>query len=836
MALQYSELIKSMRNEWENGVEDENNWQRRNGLLRKLAEICDKYDPPRDLYEQLKPFFNHLITTCATERTTLGISALACLSSIFKVLGTQMAPQLDHMLPPLITFCGVTKKLTSKSAGEAMTTVCTTVGYNLRLVAHVCDAFKEKATNSRLFAASWLNHILKAYKSHLDPSRDFPRIDAALITGLQDSQNTVREALRPTYWRYAKLAASNAAAIMDKMPKDKANALRNHPDNPDRPAAASQPARPASALSQIKARSKALKQSTSKPPADVVDTDSRPALNTSTSSITAKPVATMAAAPARMTRSTTEPHPISKARDFTQSTMQSISSTSTFAPGRIDNIDAPDGSMVPLPASPKQSVTSDRSRSNTALAKKKARHGPEYGDEGEPLTSEQPRHDDAGMKHFTSNHPDRVATIDRHLERETTTKKHVDQSSLRNLMAAPVRRPRVVATPISQTAAPPAPVRPSSKGDSKKAQAPSGRQTPTIHSGRATPTEELPIRGHKKQASSRSGRQTPTIREDISHSSHQKKPSVSRAKTTPAAPVSSRPTTSSSTKTSAHMVTESFSDQPDLQTTITPPSDAPKAYEACTGKAKDARSEVTRLKEALKANKLDALGHKKLSGLLKDKPGQLVTTQKDFDDLYTILVNALAANASVAAPPGNSARNPGHPFYNRHALIDSIVRLLEQFPGAGEPQPGMAIATVIQCNATHPDGERFRTSTTIDTAAMTLVRLVKADNVLPALDNVADSFIEYRMTGGGDVAVCGLALRSLSALLARAAALGLALFEVQERLMVDVAVSALKLQSNRDTMGFAVALKGHIRPEERLEALLEGVAEGNLLMYYLARE
>lgn len=861
MALEFHDTIKVVRAEFEAGAEDENNWQRRNTLCRRLGDLCEKHkhDAPRDIYDQLKPLLQIILTTCTTERTTLGISAMACLSAIFNLLGSQISPQIDHMAPTLISLSGVTKKLTSKCAGSAMDTLVVTAGYSSRLTSHVCDAFKEKATSTRLFAVGWLTQIILLYGRHLDSVRDFPKIARALTDGLSDSQNTVREAIRPTYWKYAQLPGTDALAIMDRLAKDKAAALKNHPDNPDRPAGAGKPARPASALAQMKARSKAtLKQSTTaKPAVDTPDARSEPSksndMNTSTSSATARkpaPIGTMAAAPARMPapmgRSTTAPHGVAK-RDMTQSSHSTDHNT-----GHID----PDAVMVPLPSSPRDATFAD-SESRSAAAKKKVRHGPEHGHRHELSTSEKNLSEDALLKHHASKNPERVAAVDRNTRDESGKAKHVDNASLRSLMSAPVRRPRIVATPMNQSQPP---VRPSSRDEPKK----------VMHTGRQTPTEEPIARGHKKQASSRSGRHTPTIREDTGH---QKKPSVSRAKTAPAPVPTSRPTSSSS---SSKLRLEASSDPithtpPTAPKSDTPPEDIEsvqdlepvktvttprvidgkentfthtdgcshkKAYEACTTRVKDARSDVQRLKDALKAGKLDALGHKKLSGMLKDKPGQLVTSQADFDELYIVLVNALTANANIIAPPGNSAKNPGHPFYNRHALIDCITRLLQQFPDAGEPSPGMALMAVIKCNATHPGGERFRVASTIEDAAFTLVRLTSDANLLAAIDNVADSLIETQLRGQADASTFSLGLRSLSALLTKAATSGKQLFDVQERLVAEVATAAIasfRGECGREILGFVAALKGLISPEERVVALFEREDDRNLVMYYLGK-
>jgi hypothetical protein len=883
MAAPFAEAARAMRGEAESGPEDENNWKRRNDMLRRFSVLCDACDePPRDLFDTTKPLFQYILSTCATERTTLSISAMACLSSIFKILGHQMVSQLDIMLPALITLCGAAKKLTSKSAGNTIEVICAHVGYSSKLITHTCEAFKEKPTAPRLYAATWLTQIFDLYGKSLDPVRDHPKIDAAFLIALNDSQTTVREAIRPAYWRYAKIASTNAATIMDNLPKDKANALRNHKDNPDKPADAGRPARPTSALAQIKARNKALKSSTvtKSPAAD------KPALSTSASSHAvhkSSTSATMAAAPARMPgRTQTAPHTVTK-RDITHSS----SHTSEYATGPIDRVDAPDGVLVPLPSSPRDTTFADmEARANfdkATAAKKKARHGPEYGDRPELSTSEKARNDEALLRHLATKNPEASATTERQAKEETVKARQVDNASLRNLMAAPVRRPRIVATPINP---PQAPVRPSSKGELKKS---------TSSTGRSTPNEELIARGHKKQASSRSGRQTPTIREDPAH---QKKPSISRTKA--AAVTDSRPSSSSSSSklridSSSDPVAHSSSTEPpsglatsvdsadpippvsaeqpetkvvDIEPEIKPrvlqpldleptrPPSQPriidgkentfsyddgcshkKAYEACTGKANEARSEVQRIKDALKAGKLDALGHKKLSGMLKNKPKQLITNQKDYNELYTILVEALAASATIAAPPGNSAKNPGHPFYNRHALLDSITRLREQWPDAGEPHFGMALIAVIKCAATH-NGGRFRAAATIEDAASTLVGLTHDDHLLATIDNTADFIIEASLQNQMTIPVMSLGLRSLGALLNKATSLSITLYEVQERLIVDVATTAIKDfrgELGREVLTFVTAMRGPIRPDDRLVSLFEADDDRNLVTYYLGR-
>jgi hypothetical protein len=504
-------------------------------------------------------------------------------------------------------------------------------------------------------------------------------------------------------------------------------------------------------------------------------------------------------------------------------------------------------------------------------------------DRSEHSISDKARNDDAPLRHPSTKNPEASTTIERQAKEDAVKARQFDNASLRNLMAAPVRRPRVVATPIIPSQAP---LRPSSKGELKKS---------TSSTGRSTPTEELIARGHKKQASSRSGRQTPTIREDPAH---QKKPSISRTKATAA--TDSRPSSSSSSSklridSSSDPVAHSSSSEPpsalatsaesaeanppvpaeqlDTQHIIAEPEPKPrvlqpieleptrppsqpriidgkentfnydngcshkKAYEACTGKANEARSEVQRIKDALKAGKLDALGHKKLSGMLKNKPKQLITNQKDYNELYTILVEALAANAAVAAPPGNSAKNPGHPFYNRHALLDSITRLREQWPDAGEPHLGMALIAVIKCAATH-NGGRFRAAATIEDAASTLVGLTHDDHLLATIDNTADFIIEASLQSQMTIPVMSLSLRSLGALLNKANSLNVSLFEVQERLIVDVATTAIKDfrgELGREVLTFVTAMRGLIRPDDRLVSFFEADDDRNLVTYYLGR-
>jgi hypothetical protein len=819
-----TDSIKAFRAEFELGSEDENNWKRRNDLCRRLGSACDKRaDAPKDLVDNIKPVFQPLLTTCATERTTLGISALSCLSSIFKLLGPQMAFQVDHMVPTLISLCGVTKKLTSKSAGSAMDTVVVSISYNSRLISHVCDAFREKAASTRLFATGWLTTVLQLYGKQLDPVRDFPKIARALLDGLQDSQNTVREAIRPTYWQYARLPGNDASSIMDKLAKDKATALRNHRDNPDKPADAGKPARPASALAQIRAKSKAnLKSSTTaKPvsdkPATSAELTKSTDLSSSISSAAArKPlnITSMTSAAARMPpmgRAATAPHGVSK-REVSHTTQ-----STEYASGPIEGATAPDGVFVPLPPSPK-----------------------EYN----------------------------------------------------NLMAAPVRRPRIVATPINQ--APPA-VRHQKKPSTSRSKTTTATPQTNIKSDRAAETEQIssdPTFTDLDQKSEATADNEQVSKKSASRGHVTRTVEVADIEQTEIQPTMADPMQTSSEAIDVEQseiqtpntdpaidfeqVTEG--QQAEAQPSDTDPAALPspateveqveqhriptgpssthiidgkentftfsdgcthkKAYEACKSRVTDARHELQRLKIALKTGKIDALGYKKLSGLLKDKPGQLLTTQKEYNDLYTTLVDALAVNASINPPAGNAARNRGHPFYNRHALIDSITRLLQQFPDAGEPKPGMALTAVIMCATTHPAGERFRIASTIDDAALQLVQLTNDDSVLATINNVADSLILAQTQSKMQAHSFALGLRSLSALFARAAASAKHLLGDQERLVVDVATTAVadyRSDLGREILGYVAALKGLIAPEERLVALFEREDDRNLIMYYLGR-
>lgn len=80
------------------------------------------------------------------------------------------------------------------------------VTFNGRISQHLLDATLDKNVQPRLYATKWIMIVLTRYgrqRSALDHNSD--NIAAAITNGLNDRDKDVREAMRPTFWAFARL-------------------------------------------------------------------------------------------------------------------------------------------------------------------------------------------------------------------------------------------------------------------------------------------------------------------------------------------------------------------------------------------------------------------------------------------------------------------------------------------------------------------------------------------------------------------------------------------------------------------------------------------------------
>ena len=784
----WDDLIDPMWTEFSTSTENEHNWQKRMKYCDSLAERLNKNkDVPRNFFDKGKMLIGPIVNTAASERTQLSGVACKLIGALYQSLGSQMHSSIEIIVPTLVQVCGSTKKINQTNGNNTMLTIIKFSGYNGRLLYHICNTFNDKRKDARAYAPIWLTTFLQTYEHALDAHKDYPTIEKALITGLNDGDVKAREATRATFWQYSKINQSATDAIIETLNNHAANALKSDKNNPHKAAPPSKAAKSGeSTLAKIKAQSK-------------------------------KAAATDAyQAPPQLPPK--------------QQAMRDVSKTSSldlpFPHRHFSGMDEP--TLIKprkVPQALRQKLENEHDKlvelsirdEDTPIYqlgeyRKRVVAPPQYPPLTEPISKK-------GTKQFSV---DIVANKDAEMHQADSE----SSNNVRPFLSAPVRRPRVVATPMSQ---PQTTSRPTSKGEPIKQSESShrsqtsktGRQTPVIpeekHSeSRARPTTKSYKSSaqieHKSSAALQSSRPTSSSSEPAgikSPKGHiQQSASINALPTkhvkAPSAADIKLPSSLSSIATTSQLIDYSklktmsplgiverplFGKKPSElnvakyqhrvsptknKQNITPLSDIdmkspsegswtstpapPRGHmpqptgqeniqntkskpelerEALT----KARRSLPSIIEALKEGKLDALGYRKLRKLILDYPGDLfvgIESDNQYDALYRALIAQLSSNQQDSRDP---RANLNHPNYSRMAVVDMLHNLMLHYP-YGEPTPGMTLVALLVAKATstgmHPSAyHRINTS-----MAFFLSDICMRWNPLPVIDAVTDSLME----------------------------------------------------------------------------------------------
>ena len=149
--------------------------------------------------------WHKLRTTVNSLRTTLCTAGCSLLLEVANAIGPGIDPMVDLLLQNLIKLCANTKPIARANANEAVLAVLSNASYHLRIMNHVHAASQDKNAAPRKFACSWLKKIIKKHpRGVIEHAGGLDLIEKALKAGLQDRDKDVREAMRPTYWAFAR--------------------------------------------------------------------------------------------------------------------------------------------------------------------------------------------------------------------------------------------------------------------------------------------------------------------------------------------------------------------------------------------------------------------------------------------------------------------------------------------------------------------------------------------------------------------------------------------------------------------------------------------------------
>ena len=740
-------------------AETEESWKRRHDLLGKLSEILEKRIEgstlPRDFVERCKGILPDIVKAAGSERTTLSSQACKTIINIVKNLETHIQSQLDIILPDLITLCGSTKNINQKNANEAILAICKHAGYSHRLFYHTCAAFKDKRIPPRTYAPDWLRLLLENYRNQMDQDKDGELARKAIYEGLRDSQPKVRENTRAAYWQYQKYDVQGARMIIGGLGTHAANALRDDPNNPDKPSKPAKiPSRPGSALAQIRAQNKQRMQQ-------------------------------------QQGAHQQNPQPQSLTRGTTPASVR----PDDFAFGSLKDLDhltEKDKAMIAKQAS---TMTAPRPKDKTHTP-----HHSESSTSSRQGASTQSRHQKAASRDNKIDAKD--------------IKTSSPQVEAKSLMSAPIRRGRIVATPI----APAGSSRPGSRGEAVKKpsetkETSSGRQTPVHQLDKDAPssvpshhrktasrqeaimaeergtTRAADVRSTKKTErhspviveaplllsnivpanGKKTDRQPPVIVEDHSASA----PTTNKVsneidqngtQSAPAATLQLRPVRPLAPENLASLPAERLADRAATRQHVPEgkendvvkprskksPSRSPQRSPRRRNSISSAKRSLATAIEHLRRRNLDALGYRRLRKLIETHPHVLITRQTQHDELFELLVQNIGCFDELVESRDRRTVNINHPVYNRHTMLIIIIELFRQYPQWPEPQPGMTLCALLIARCNHSSGYAAVLQTIDDSA---YILCTSSQNPLSTIDAVLDTLeqIEYIITNNDPI-------------------------------------------------------------------------------------
>ncbi|GAA5996810.1 uncharacterized protein JCM10292_003216 [Rhodotorula paludigena] len=193
------------------GKETEQNWQVRDRSVAAVRGMLLGGVAQGELQavfvQCVRGVLDGIIRTSSSLRTTLAISTLTLISE----LATSLPPsQLDQLLDPLLShllsMASQTKKIVGSASQSSAATLMTHAPYHLRTVQLVAALLSEKTVSARQFGAQHLVTVLDSYgrtsRAALDSTGGTDELERAIAKALADPNAQVRETARRAYWAF----------------------------------------------------------------------------------------------------------------------------------------------------------------------------------------------------------------------------------------------------------------------------------------------------------------------------------------------------------------------------------------------------------------------------------------------------------------------------------------------------------------------------------------------------------------------------------------------------------------------------------------------------------
>ena len=188
------------------GVENEDNWERRKVAIANLRAMLNDSGPrrfPAEFKAGINDVMHGILKAASSLRTSLAMDGLELLQELSKKLDHDTDHFLNQTTPSLMKICSGSKALTSKAAQSTLNQIFMHQAFTSRLTTIITDVSTDKNPKLRVCALSLVQSVIKSQqKSTLERHNAVDTLEKTITSGLTDGHNDVRVRAREVYWTF----------------------------------------------------------------------------------------------------------------------------------------------------------------------------------------------------------------------------------------------------------------------------------------------------------------------------------------------------------------------------------------------------------------------------------------------------------------------------------------------------------------------------------------------------------------------------------------------------------------------------------------------------------
>ncbi|GES59179.1 ARM repeat-containing protein [Aspergillus terreus] len=231
------DIIKNMLPHFE-GRETEANWMLRDRgvtTLRRLTLSNAPHEFPMAYVSSMRTILDGVFKVVNSLRTQLSTTGCRLIQEMARACGPRIDSMVEIIMLHMVKMCGGMKKITAALGNETVDIVLQNVSYTSRILQHVTAACEERNVQLRVFSAGWLKTLINKqahHKSSIEHGGGADTLARCIKKGLSDANPGVREAMRSTFWAFARVWPSRSDGIMSNLDTKTRTLLEKDPARP----------------------------------------------------------------------------------------------------------------------------------------------------------------------------------------------------------------------------------------------------------------------------------------------------------------------------------------------------------------------------------------------------------------------------------------------------------------------------------------------------------------------------------------------------------------------------------------------------------------------------